>query len=242
MEGPGSQNSFAKSAGEMNIPNQMDNKDYGKKVKAHAKKIVVRSSGDPSKMYGARAIMTKESFSQYLLTEAENDITLLPDAVLGEIKSNIRTGAKDLEQKWKNALELVHKAYQVTNIRRPLPDEKGAWRQYEEMIRYGVRQLSATRGIDGEWRMASVLIREGREMANDAPQPMSKRRFFVEVPGEVATEILGTDMGEIIEQLSNKFKRHSASVRVEERNKYGAKLSVWKKGVQVDELVIKELS
>lgn len=242
MNGPGSQNSFAQSAGDMSIPSQYDNKDFGKKTKAVAKKITIKSSGKDGKFYGARAIMTKESktFSEYLIES--DDLSLLPDAVIGEIKSNIRSGAKDLEQKWKNALELVHKAYQVTNVRRPTPDQKGAWKQYEDLIKYGVQQLSATRGIDGEWRMSNVLVREAANHNVDRSQQMGKRRFFAEVPGSSAAELDGTDLGEIIEQITNKFKRHGASVRVDERNKLGAVLSIWKNGIQIEKMVIKELS
>lgn len=241
MSGPHIENDFSKRAGEMNIPSQYDNKDYGKKVKAVAKKVQVKSSSGDGKLYGSRAIMTKESmtFTQYLIEG--DDLTLLPDSVLGEIKSNIRTGAKDLEQKWKNALELVHKAYQVANVRRPTPDQKGAWKQYEEMISFGVRQLTATRGIDGDWRMSKVLVREAYQDV-DKSQQMGKRRFFAEIPGAAATEVDGTDMGEIIENITNKFRRHGASVRVDERSKLGAVLSIWKNGIQIDKMVIKELS
>lgn len=241
MSGPHIENDFSKRSGEMNIPSQYDNKDYGKKVKAVPKKVLVKSSSGDGKLYGSRAIMTKESmtFTQYLIEG--DDLTLLPDSVLGEIKSNIRTGAKDLEQKWKNALELVHKAYQVANVRRPTPDQKGAWKQYEEMISFGVRQLTATRGIDGDWRMSKVLVREAYQDV-DKSQQMGKRRFFAEIPGAAATEVDGTDMGEIIENITNKFRRHGASVRVDERSKLGAVLSIWKNGIQIDKMVIKELS
>lgn len=248
MSGPGSENSFAQSASEMNIPSQYDNKDFGKKSKTVARKIVIRSTGTDKKMYGARAIMTKENeedqpkrvtLIEYLIAESD-DLSLLPDSVIGEIKKNIRTGAKDLEQKWKNALELVHKAYHVANIRRPTPDQKGAWKQYEELIKFGVRQLSACRGLDGEWRMSNVMIREQANV--DRSQEISKRRFFVEVPGESAKEVAANDMGELIDGLINNFRRHSAKVRVEERNKNGAILSVWKNDVQIEKIVIKELS
>lgn len=267
MTGPGLQNEFAKKASTMKIPSYYDNKDYGKKVKAVPRKVSIVSSGT-GKFYGARTIMTKETFAQFLnkeelveqpietvdadcdkehieestMTFADylvegDDITTLPDTVLGEIKSNIRSGAKDVAQKWKNALELVHKAYQVANVRRPTPSQKGAWKQYEQMIQFGVRQLTDTRGIDGDWRMSNVLIREQKEV----DQKMGKRRFFAEIDGHPATEVDGKDMGEIIEQMTNKFRRHSSSVRVEHRSDHGAILSIWKDGVQIDKMIIKEL-
>lgn len=237
MKGPAPENDFAKSAGEMSIPSQYTNKDYGKKVKAVAKKVVVKSSGPDGQVYGIRAIMTKESsFIDYLVTEA-NDLSSLPDIALSEIKNNIRAGAKDLTQQWKNALELVHKAYQVANMRRPTPDQKGAWKQYEDMIKYGVQQLTATRGLDGEWRMTNVLVREAADGGR-----LAKRRFFAEVPGSAATEVEGDSLDDIIDKFVNKFRRHGTKVRVDERNKLGAVLSIWKGDQQVEKMVIKELS
>jgi len=40
-----------------------------------------------------------------------DDLDALPPDVVSEIQKNIRDGAKDIQQKWANALELVHKAY-----------------------------------------------------------------------------------------------------------------------------------
>lgn len=237
MNGPGSQNEFAKSAGEMNIPAQMDNKDYGKKVKAVAKKVIVKSSGD-GKFYGARTIMTKESFVDFLITEAD-DLSALPDALVAEIKSNLNAGAKDHTQKWKSALELLHTAYKVANVRRPTPDQKGAYKQYETLIQAAVKQLVKHRGLDGDWRTSNVLVREAAE---GAEAHIGKRRFFIEIPGQRAAELEGTNLDEIIEQMSNKFRRHGAKIRVEERSKLGAILTVWVGEVKRDRVLIKEVS
>lgn len=88
------------------------------------------------------------------------DFDDLPEDVMTEIQKNIRNGAKDRQQLWSNALELVHKAYEVTGVQRPTPDMKNAWKQYEENLQYAVEQLSKYRGIDGSWRMSSSVFHE----------------------------------------------------------------------------------
>ena len=143
---PNVENSFSKSSSEMKIPNQYDNVDWGKRTKIVKRKVTSKSSGKDGTIFGSKAILTKEnmSFKQYL-QEAE-DLTLLPDSVIGELKKNIKLGAKDLTQRWKDALELVRKAYQVSNVRIPLPVRRGAWRQFEELIKFAVVELSKARG------------------------------------------------------------------------------------------------
>lgn len=87
----------------------------------------------------------------------------LPEDIMNEIQKNIRAGAKDLEQKWANALELVHKAYEVAAVQRPMPDMKNAWKQYEENLQYAVQQLAKSRGMKGDWRMSSHIFHEALE-------------------------------------------------------------------------------
>lgn len=87
----------------------------------------------------------------------------LPEDVMSEIRKNIKNGAKDQEQKWANALELVHKAYEVAGIQRPSPDMKNAWKQYEQNLEYAVQQLAKYRGLKGDWRMSSAVFHEALE-------------------------------------------------------------------------------
>ena len=86
----------------------------------------------------------------------KDDLSELPEATLSEIKKKIREGAKDTTQLWANALELVHKAYEVAQVQRPDITMEAAWKQYEEMISYAVRELSNARGQDGPWRSTSL--------------------------------------------------------------------------------------
>jgi len=100
------------------------------------------------------------SMLEALLREGGDDLSKLPKDVLSSIKKNIRKGAENLEQKYGNALELVHKAYEVDGVERPDPTMKTAWNQYEEIITYAVKQLADNRGIDDDWRMSSAMFHE----------------------------------------------------------------------------------
>ena len=243
--GPGSENQLSNKSTEMVIPSQYTNTDYGKKSKIVPRKVSVRERGGAGKFYGSRAIMTKESekftFIDHLIAE-NSDVTALPDAVVREIRTNIRKGASDLEQKWKHALELVYKAYQVADVRRPTPNEKGAWRQFEELLRDGVKALASARGLSGEWRTTEVLVRE----AVTSPQHIGKRRFFVEVPGESAQEVDGASLDDIIDAITNKIRTDRSvtgtKVRIEERTKKHAVLVIWVNDIKRDRIVIKEIS
>lgn len=99
----------------------------------------------------------------YNLAETKEDLSKLPQDVMTSIKSNIRKGAEDLEQKWANALELVIKAYQVDGVQRPDPSMDSAWKQYEENLQYAVQQLAKSRGMNADWRMSSSIFHEALE-------------------------------------------------------------------------------
>ena len=180
--------------------------------------------------------LTPMTFSSFLIHEA-GDITALPDKVISELKSNIRKGASDLDQDWTNALELTQAAYRVSNIARPDPDQKGAWNQYMELLKFAVQQLSATRGLDGKWRNSTPIVTEDEEYAG-----IGNRRFFVEIPPATATEVDAESMDDVIDQITNKLRNHSATVRVEERSETRAVLSVWVDDTKREEITIKEVS
>jgi hypothetical protein len=245
MSGPGPENEFSRKSSEMRYPSQYDNKDWGAVTKLKRRKVTSKDSKTGA-TYGSRAIMTKENtlptFSAYLAEG--DDITTLPDSVIGEIKSNINKGAKDLAQKWKNAIELVHTAYHVANVRRPTPNDKGAWKQYEALLKVGVEALSKTRGINGSWRTTNMLVRE----AANTPMPkpvegdVGKRRFFVEIPGMAAMEADAKNIDEVIDAFTNKLRRNGATVRVEERTKTHAILGVYVNDVKRDKVIVKEVS
>jgi hypothetical protein len=187
MKGPGQTNELAKKSKKMKIPSQYDNRDYSS-TKVSNQRIDICSSGSDGKCYGSRAIAMKEETTvlQDLmrLIESTSEDGGLPEALIKEIKSNISKGAKDMAQQWKDALELTHKAYEVTRVRLPKPIQASGWKQYEENIKHAVGQLSKTRGSDGDWRVTSQLsktnesvetVLEGKKMKDETP----KARNFV---------------------------------------------------------------
>lgn len=95
-----------------------------------------------------------------VLSEASDDLSKLPKDVMQAVKQNIRKGAENLDQKWANALELVHKAYEIEGIQRPSPSMDSAWKQYEENLQYAVQQLASNRGMEDDWRMSSSMFHE----------------------------------------------------------------------------------
>lgn len=85
------------------------------------------------------------------------DGTAIPPTAVKEIKHLIRKGSKDLNQKWKDSIHLVKKAYDVAGYKLPKVTEKDAWTQYEHLIGFAVRELAKTRGSKGPgaaWRTA----------------------------------------------------------------------------------------
>ena len=93
----------------------------------------------------------------------KTDLSELPEGELNKIKSNITKGAKDTEQRWANALELVHTAYETAQVQRPDVTMESAWKQYEEMIHHAVKELAKARGMEDDWRMTSASLHETKE-------------------------------------------------------------------------------
>ena len=251
MKGPAQQNDFAKRSKEMNgsVPCQYDNTDFGKKRKAKAHKFSVKDTKN-GKTYWTPSIMEGNiSFTDYLIQESSEQkildkLTTLPDLVVSELKKLISKGAKDFAQDWSDAAELVNTAYHVARIRRPIPDQRGAWKQYEELLKYGVQQLWNTRGNKANWRTSRVVHAESSIMdpRNLLMEAIGGTRFFVKIPGEVNAEIDAKDMTEVIRELSNKIRRHGGQIEVRHRTAEGAILVVWKNDEEVDEIIVQAVS
>ncbi|KKL93292.1 hypothetical protein LCGC14_1876070, partial [marine sediment metagenome] len=94
----------------------------------------------------------------------KTDLSELPEGELKKIKTNIRKGAQDTDQRWANALELVHTAYELAQVQRPDITMESAWKQYEEMINHAVQELAKARGLDDNWRMTSSSLHEAKEV------------------------------------------------------------------------------
>lgn len=88
-------------------------------------------------------------------TVSEEDVEL-PKAAMDHIKKLVRKGAGKVEQQWANALELVYRAFLVAKVPRPTPDKPKLWKQFEELLGVGVKELAKYKGKDGEWRLSTV--------------------------------------------------------------------------------------
>lgn len=154
----------------------------------------------------------------------EDDPEVLPPDVMSELQKNIRDGAKDIQQKWANALELVHKAYEVAGVERPTPDLRKAWKQYEENMTYAVQQLGKFRGMDADWRMTSMMFTEALEA--------KKKLFRVSYHGEEGGGGHSVEAN-TIDDVINQLKEHDHyDIKVTKHSDNEARLSFSKWGIR----------
>ncbi len=156
----------------------------------------------------------------------DDDLEMLPPDIMSELQKNIRDGASDVTQKWSNALELVHKAYEVAGVERPTPDLRKGWKQYEENLTYAVQQLAKYRGMDGDWRMSSAMFFEALE----AKKKLFRVSYFGEEGGEGRT-VEANNINEVIDKLS-KDQDHDYDVKVSKHSENEARLSFSKWGIK----------
>jgi hypothetical protein len=219
-------NSFAARAKQMTYPNAYDNVNYGERTKIVARKVVLKSTDGSGETWGSKTILTKED-TDYLLEDAD-ELTSVPEVLIRQIKTLIRKGAEDTSQQWENALELTNKAYQVANVPLPDPSKKGAWDQYETMISFAVKQLAATRGVSGKWRVSTVLYTESS----------STKRFFVEMPNEDAVEVVADSLDDIIRDLVNTCRAKGVIISVDTKTQHGAVLHAHVKDDESRETIV----
>ena len=226
------------------VPSQYDNKDYGKRRKAIVHNYVIKNT-TTGQVYGYKTVAeTPTKFSEFLTLQEANSIddTRLPQSVVGEITGLIRKGAKDLKQAWKNVFELVHTAYHVANVQRPTPDQKGAWKQYEDMLKVGVKALADTRGLSGPWRSSATAFAESSntdaldELLNEASGKRQHRIFIrTQTIGfdntEHEYEVNAESLDEVIHSIIHQAKRNGKHVRIEPVSKNQVKLVVHVRGV-----------
>lgn len=93
------------------------------------------------------------------LRESDSITDQIPFGKNEEIRKLIKKGAMDPEHQWTNALDLVHRAYEVADVERPTPSMRDAWDQYEENILFSVKMLqkSTDKGMrDDSWKSVSL--------------------------------------------------------------------------------------
>jgi len=133
------------------------------------------------------------------INEAEG-MSSIPLDKFKDIQKNIRDGANDIEQKWANALELLHRAYKVANVERPSPEMTDAWKQYEENLQYAVQQLSKARGMDADWRMSAAMFYEAEQKLINFDVMITGTHG-----GDVNSTLKGSSIQDIINQVSNEI-------------------------------------
>lgn len=137
----------------------------------------------------------KEIF-QALEEDKSGDLSMLPSDIMSEIQYKIRRGSQDIKQKWANALELVHKAYEVVGVQRPTPEMKDAWKQYEQNIQYAIQRLAKDRGMDGDWRMSSSTFRE-------SVTEKSKFKVIIDVANPQIVFVEADSFDEVVKNISS---------------------------------------
>jgi len=172
---------------------------------------------------------------QNIISLAEgNDLTELPEQGMKDIQANIRKGAQDTTQQWANALELVHKAYEVTGVERPNPNMVAAWKQYEENITFAVEQLSKARGMDADWRMTSASLHEAVKL--------KKFKVYLDMPDTDPIEAIAEaeDIDVIVEIVKERVKDNPSTeeyeLRVDDDGK-GVKITCWLHGIRNNSVI-----
>jgi len=129
----------------------------------------------------------------------EKDLTELPYDVVHDLEQHINKGAKDLDVKIANALELVKSAYEVENVEMPDPSMKKGWIQFSKLLEYATQKLVKFRGLDGDWRMSANTVMENlssvtsysfRLVVNETEEHGKVDAYDVEDVVEVITEKL----------------------------------------------------
>lgn len=174
--------------------------------------------------------------------------TRYPEAVMSEISSLITKGAKDLEQKWKNTFELVHTAFHVANVKRPQYDQKGAWKQYEDMLAHAVRALRKARGANWSGRESGVGWHPDMDLTEDmcaTPEldqilnestDGRKRRIFVKVRNigfddeEKEHEVEADHINDVIHSMFHHARKNGRHIHIDPLGKGHVKLTVHVKG------------
>lgn len=76
----------------------------------------------------------------------------LPDLIYNKIKRKVRDGAKDYDQEWNNAMDLVDWSLEELNINKPLASDP-RWSQYLDLIKEAVKELHKARGDKFRWKL-----------------------------------------------------------------------------------------
>lgn len=76
----------------------------------------------------------------------------LPELIFKKVERKIRDGAKDYDQDWDNAIDLVDWAFQELDLERPMASDD-RWEQYTDLVKTGVEELHKARGDNPMWHV-----------------------------------------------------------------------------------------
>ena len=74
-----------------------------------------------------------------------------PADTMSALQKQINKNAKDLEQNWRSAIEVVDAAFAELDVPKPMAYLKARWQQYNELIVVSVRALRDSRGMKANW-------------------------------------------------------------------------------------------
>ena len=102
----------------------------------------------------------------------------------------------------------------VAGVEKPTPSERGAWKQYEEMLMLAVHEIADAKKLTGDeaWRMSSKVFKEAME-------PRIKIRVVElgEKQGKGHT-VQAKNLDEIIEMVRNQAGEKGFDMDVEDKD------------------------
>lgn len=163
--------------------------------------------------------------------------TTLPDALVTELKKNIRAGAADLEQQWSSAIELTVQAYRVAGVKIPTPLNAALWTTYIDMLKYSVSQLSKHRGIDGDWRLTTHHTKPRH--ITETTQPTQPKRVFAYINNEPPTEVSSPDLDHALTQVTKQLLKQQTEPTITNQTAEEIVLSLTSHGKNVGKITLK---
>ncbi len=133
------------------------------------------------------------------ILKEKDDLSKLPEDVIKKLKKLIRDGATDLAKKWENSLELVTQAYKVESVTIPTPALRTAYSQFDEMLKYAVKEMfDARKGMDDDWRMSSTVFREFKESME---REVTIRIYEISPTAGAGHTVKAKNMDEVVEMV-----------------------------------------
>ena len=74
-----------------------------------------------------------------------------PNDTLISLQKEINKNCKDLEHEWKNAVEVVNYSFNELDVPIPTANLTARWEQYKECLKYAIKNLVDSRGLNGSW-------------------------------------------------------------------------------------------